>query len=517
MRTLHLLSYLLAIAWADLFTATADLQHMLGAEKNIVPVINDYIEAEQERLEQLKKFAEEYNTRNAEAQEVGTEFVTNPINAFLLIKRLTSEWRQVEEMMRNNHAHRFIKNITVRREENEVKFPGEEDLSGAAIALLRLQDVYKLDTHDLANGMIRGEKVGHKLNTHDVFEVGRAAYNAKDYYHCLMWMQEALNRLENENPQTIEESEILEYLAYSLYQQGNGNIKWYEDRLDGKELQGDLPPVVNKRVEWDGIPERDAYESLCRGEGKKPTPEEQRKLYCYYKNDRPFLKIAPIKVEIIRHNPLAVLFKQVVSDREIAVIQDLARPKLKRATVQNAVTGELEHASYRISKSAWLKEMESEVVARVNRRIGDMTNLNQETSEDLQIANYGLGGHYDPHYDFARKEETNAFKTLGTGNRIATVLFYMSQPDLGGATVFNKLGIAFFPSVHDALFWYNLKRNGDGDMRTRHAACPVLLGVKWVSNKWIHERGQEFTRPCGLDEDVYERFVGDLSPTHRPI
>lgn len=59
------------------------------------------------------------------------------------------------------------------------------------------------------------------------------------------------------------------------------------------------------------------------------------------------------------------------------------------------------------------------------------------------------------------------------------------------------------------------------------SACPVLTGIKWVSNKWIHERGQEFRRPCGLTPgrnlvviafikfkilDVKEHFVGDLSP-----
>ena len=27
--------------------------------------------------------------------------------------------------------------------------------------------------------------------------------------------------------------------------------------------------------------------------------------------------------------------------------------------------------------------------------------------------------------------------------------------------------------------WYNLLKNGDGDNRTRHAACPVLVGSKW--------------------------------------
>jgi prolyl 4-hydroxylase len=126
------------------------------------------------------------------------------------------------------------------------------------------------------------------------------------------------------------------------------------------------------------------------------------------------------------------------------------------------------------------------------------------------LANYGIGGHYDPHFDFARKEETKAFSDLGTGNRIATVLFYMTQPEMGGGTVFTELKTTVMPSKNDALFWYNLYRSGEGDMRTRHAACPVLLGVKWVSNKWIHEAGQEFRRPCGLKMSTNERYVGDL-------
>ncbi|PAV70367.1 hypothetical protein WR25_24413 isoform B [Diploscapter pachys] len=487
---------------ADLFTAIADMQHMLGSEKDVTSVIDAYIEEEQGRLEQLKRYAEEYVSRNAHADGVGPEFVTNPINAYLLIKRLTSEWRQVEAMMRDNRAEKFIKSITDRRIESKVKFPGEEDLSGAATALLRLQDTYKLDSYDLSNGIILGKKVGHKLTAHDTFEVGRAAYNQKDYYHTLTWMQVALNKLENENPRTIEEEEILEYLAYALYQQGNirralamtkklakiapnhprakGNVKWYEDMLEGKEKEGELPPIVNKRIEDDGIVERDAYEALCRGEIPPIDPKEEKKLYCYLKRDRPFLKLAPIKVEILRYEPLVVLFKQIISDYESEMVQELAAPKLKRATVQNAFTGELETASYRISKSAWLKGAEHPVVDRINKRVGDMTNLNQETSEELQVANYGLGGHYDPHFDFARKEEVNAFKKLATGNRIATVLFYMEVPEWGGATVFNQLGTAVFPSKNDALFWYNLYRSGEGDLRTRHAACPVLMGVKWV-------------------------------------
>lgn len=102
-----------------------------------------------------------------------------------------------------------------------------------------------------------------------------------------------------------------------------------------------------------------------------------------------------------------------------------------------------------------------------------------------------------------QKDEPDAFKELGTGNRIATWLFYMSDVAAGGATVFPDVGAAVWPKKGTAVFWYNLFPSGEGDYSTRHAACPVLVGNKWVSNKWIHERGQEFRRPCGLNETAW--------------
>uniref|UniRef100_A0A915ETU9 procollagen-proline 4-dioxygenase n=1 Tax=Ditylenchus dipsaci TaxID=166011 RepID=A0A915ETU9_9BILA len=445
-----------------------------------------------------------------------------------MIKRLAGDWKYIKNLMHGNSADSFIKNITQGRVDNAVKYPDEDDLDGAAIGLL-----------------LAGESVGRGLSAQDCFEVGRAAYNIKDYYHTLHWMQEALDRIAVEKSKDgPKESDILEYLAFALYHQGNpkramamtkrivdidpyhpraeGNVQWYEERLEARDKTDldHLPPLKNERNKKNDILERDDYEKLCRGEFTY-DPIMASQVYCYWKKDRPFLKLAPLKAEIVRYEPLVVIFRDVLTSEEIEVIKKLATPRLKRATVQNAKTGNLSLpiiGSVKVNDnfSAWLKGHDHLVVARINNRIDMMTNLNQETSEDLQIANYGIGGHYDPHFDFARKEEKNAFKKLGTGNRIATVLFYMSQPDKGGATVYTELGTGVFPTLGDALFWYNLRRSGEGDLRTRHAACPVLTGIKWVSNKWIHERGQEFRRPCGLTPDATERYVGDLSNVRSP-
>ncbi|CAD5218227.1 unnamed protein product [Bursaphelenchus okinawaensis] len=521
-------------ASADVFTAMVDIENMLKNEAESTTLLLDkYLESEAKRLSEIQEFTERYKLGTTQNRNITD--VTDPVRAYLFIKGLSSEWKKLKELLHSNGADEFIKNINDERDSKSVKFPDDEDVDGAAVGLLRLQDTYRLKTIDLANGIVNGIDTGKQLTSEDCFEIGRAAYNQRDYYHCLDWMMETEKRMKLEKNSKVTESDLLEYMAYALYQQGNikralaltqklvrqdpyhpraaGNVEWYKERMSPEELatMDYMPPLKNERNLKYDIQEREVTEKLCRGEFI-PDPVMASKVYCYYKKDRPFLKLAPFKVEIVRLNPLAVLFHEVLSDYEISVIKELATPRLRRATVQNAKTGELETANYRISKSAWLKDHEHPVVHRVNQRIDLMTNLNQETSEDLQIANYGIGGHYDPHFDFARKEEKNAFKKLGTGNRVATVLFYMTQPVTGGATVYTELGMGTFPVKHSALFWYNLYRSGEGDMRTRHAACPVLQGVKWVSNKWIHERGQEFRRPCGLTPDVHEQFVGDLSP-----
>lgn len=55
----------------------------------------------------------------------------------------------------------------------------------------------------------------------------------------------------------------------------------------------------------------------------------------------------------------------------------------------------------------------------------------------------------------------------------------MSDVEQGGGTVFTAINISLWPKKGSAAFWHNLKPNGEGDFKTRHAACPVLTGSKW--------------------------------------
>ena len=121
-------------------------------------------------------------------------------------------------------------------------------------------------------------------------------------------------------------------------------------------------------------------------------------------------------------------------------------------------------------------------------------------SEDLQIANYGVGGHFVPHFDHAHAHKAN-FAYSNVEKRMGSLLFYLSDVEAGGRTVFTNAEASLEPVKNAAIFWYNLKRSGRGDVRTKHAGCPVLLGEKWVSNWWIHSEGQMLRRPCALNPE----------------
>lgn len=92
--------------------------------------------------------------------------VSNPINAFRMIKRLTNAWKDIEDQMRNDNADEFLNNVSTNV---LAKFPKDEDLAGAAIGIMRLQDTYRLDTHDLANGFVNGHRISKPLTGNQSF------------------------------------------------------------------------------------------------------------------------------------------------------------------------------------------------------------------------------------------------------------------------------------------------------------------------------------------------------------
>ncbi|XP_052724618.1 probable prolyl 4-hydroxylase 3 [Vigna angularis] len=124
-----------------------------------------------------------------------------------------------------------------------------------------------------------------------------------------------------------------------------------------------------------------------------------------------------------------------------------------------------------------------------------------ENGEGLQILHYEVGQKYEPHYDYFLDE----FNTRNGGQRIATVLMYLSDVEEGGETVFptaianfssvpwwNDLsqcarkGLSVKPKRGDALLFWSMRPDASLDPSSLHGGCPVIKGNKWSSTKWMH-------------------------------
>jgi prolyl 4-hydroxylase len=97
-----------------------------------------------------------YKQEHAKALHNIVEYLSNPVNAFLLIKRLTRDWNDIEELLIGDvEIYQTVEDM-----KRENKFPDEKDLQGAAVALTRLQDVYSLETSDVSRGVLNGVHYG---------------------------------------------------------------------------------------------------------------------------------------------------------------------------------------------------------------------------------------------------------------------------------------------------------------------------------------------------------------------
>lgn len=199
------------------------------------------------------------------------------------------------------------------------------------------------------------------------------------------------------------------------------------------------PPPKMRFVDGDNDDFRN-YQALCRGEDLR-TPEQEKKLKCYYTTGinakSPWLILQPVRVEEVNSYPIYIaMFHDLLTESESDQVRAMAAPKLQRAKVltQFNVTDEI--STTRTSQTAWFSEDDYELVQRINRRVSAVTGLSTDMtnshSELMQVANYGMGGHYSPHYDYLivdrPPEERHLVGDMEkfAGDRTATLMFYVS-------------------------------------------------------------------------------------------
>jgi len=505
----------------EFFTAATDMEILHKVEKKLSIKFLQYYKEEERRLDRLDVKLRQIEKR-IPAQtgfiDDDEDWIGHVTDGYSVLKDFTNFWPNFSNHSKKNSSKASM--MSLRKDLIRLKdaYPEQDDLRGALAAIFRLQDTYNLSPAEFVEGM---GPYSHKLSPEELFEMGFLCTGIEDYYHARKWLKESYYRFPPNINQVgfLNKASLLEYLAWSEYQLGylenaikytklvlklnptssaaSTNLEFFEQDLEKSKTD----PTVRKKIYRDNTRWMNRHNRLCRGD-EVMEQSVTDKLFCKISQAKARFILKPLKMEYAYNDPEIIIYHDLLRDHEIDHIKKKARPLLNRATVHHPQTGELMYADYRVSKSAWIFDDMDEIVAKVMKKVGDITNLNMRFAEALQVANYGIAGQYEPHFDHATLKKPKEFAIWG-GNRIATMLMYLSDVEKGGRTVFTNTGpgVIIAPQKGSAAFWYNLKKNGQGNPKTEHSACPVLLGQKWVSNLWIHENGQEFLRPCSLNKD----------------
>ncbi|TRY78772.1 hypothetical protein TCAL_01746 [Tigriopus californicus] len=520
----------------EIYTSTQQLEQFFLTEQRYVEDVKAIIDKKLVSVDAqgaLGAYVASYEDIIGEQDEDET-FMHNPLNVYNLIRHVAVGWGIIEDTLekekstKGGNLPKRCKRVLARRKRDHV--PGAADLDGVAVGIVRLHDYYKFNTTSFVEEGIfetdewRAETNGD-LTVWDAFKIGVKGTNQMLLGSGIDIMLNALEKAKADGmvttPPFIEalDLKVLKNLiktAKTVHDQKldrwgprtathSTNSIPYDKRLAKKKkfASPKLSEVVlnNARIIDSGT-EKEQYMNLCRGIDLRPE-DVKSKLYCKYEHrNKPYYMYGPRKIEIVSLKPYIAVLHEFITPSESEEIISKSTPKLKRSQmVGQRLNGTLDDR--RVSEQTWLTEKDANATMRLTHRIDTFLDLESGStnhSELYQVANYGLAGQYDVHYDQVlmdkRHMQNREVFNMFAGDRMASLMGYLSDVAAGGHTVFPLVGAYIKPIKGAMVIWWNMDQAGGHDVLTRHGGCPVMIGSKWITNKWVRAHSQMFKRPC---------------------
>ncbi|MES2790110.1 MAG: 2OG-Fe(II) oxygenase [Planctomycetota bacterium] len=187
--------------------------------------------------------------------------------------------------------------------------------------------------------------------------------------------------------------------------------------------------------------------------------------------------------------PDVIVFSNLLCPEECDELVRLSRPKIERSKTVDPQTGESVVYDHRTSKGTFFQLNQTDFIARLDRRLAEVTNWPVENGEGMQIINYGVGAEYRPHFDYFPPNSPGSKKILMQGGqRIATLIVYLNDVEDGGATIFPEIGLSILPRKGQAVYFSYFNSLGQVNPMTLHGGTPVIKGEKWIATRWMRQR-----------------------------
>ena len=194
-----------------------------------------------------------------------------------------------------------------------------------------------------------------------------------------------------------------------------------------------------------------------------------------------------VPVLVTLRTPRIVVLGQLLTDAECDALIAAARPRLARSLTVAVQTGGEELNADRTSEGMFFTRGEDALIEAIEARIAALLHWPIENGEGLQVLRYPPQAEYKPHYDYFDPQQAGTPVVLKRGGqRVATLIIYLNEPEQGGATVFPDVRFEVAPKRGNAVFFSYDRPHPSS--RSLHGGAPVLRGEKWIATKWLRER-----------------------------
>lgn len=201
-----------------------------------------------------------------------------------------------------------------------------------------------------------------------------------------------------------------------------------------------------------------------------------------------------VDVLFVADHPRVILLGNFMSDEECDALVTLAKPRTARSMVIEERTGNPVMDTNRTSDGMFFGLQENPLVARLEQRIAHLFNWPIENGEGLQVLNYKQGAEYKPHQDYFDPNDSGSAGRLSEGGqRVATLVMYLSTPVHGGGTGFPAARMMVPARKGQALFFSYWQPTTTQSVL--HGGLPVITGEKWAATKWFRQRPHLAPRP----------------------
>lgn len=171
---------------------------------------------------------------------------------------------------------------------------------------------------------------------------------------------------------------------------------------------------------------------------------------------------------------------------ECVWLQRRAQASLKPSMVVSEEKGEEVRSSIRSNQVSQLFPNSSDwILLDIEQRIAKLIQLPITHGEVSNILYYQKGNEYKPHYDFFHPKDPNATLAMQDGGqRVRTVLCYLSPAEEGGETYFPRISEKLAGLVGQLIVFDSVSKQLAPLPLSLHQSLPVTSGEKWLLSKW---------------------------------